>query len=78
MCPHDIVPTMRLSSILLLTGVLGGAKKDEAPPPPKKAPEVIKKPVDKAPLPPLAALPVETLTARLCALGRSSCVRAPD
>lgn len=57
MCPHDIVPTMRLSTMFLLCGVLGCSKKDEAPPPPAEAPKVIKKPVDKAPLPPLAADP---------------------
>ena len=58
MCPHDIVPTMRLPTMFLALGLLAcSSKKDEAPPPAKEAPKVIKKPVDKAPLPPLAADP---------------------
>ena len=57
MCLRDIVPTMRFSSLVLALGVLGCSSKKEAAPPPKEAPKVIKKPVDRAPLPPLAADP---------------------
>jgi hypothetical protein len=48
---------MRFSTVLFALAAFGCSKEDAAPAVKKEPPKVIKKPVDKAPLPPLAADP---------------------